>query len=176
MNHEPQRRQMYGRLRRCIGVVLVFSAGCAGGQGVTPEAVDRARQLWERAGITDYDLDYSVKGRTAGHYFVTVRGGQVCKLELVQRDGSKVELRHYDPRYYGVDGLFRTIADELALLKADQPFGQPSGTKIAMRFQPDAQLGYPHFYRRDVLGTTLSISLDVSALIPARTPSMAVQP
>jgi hypothetical protein len=163
-------------LHSYIGVLLVLSAGCAGGQGVTPEALDRARQLWERAGITDYDLDYSVKGRTVGHYCVTVRGGQVRKLELVERNGTKVELRHYDPRYYGVDGLFRTIADELALLKTDQPFGQPSGTRIAMRFQPDAQLGYPHFYRRDVLGTTLSISVDVNALIPAAAPSMAVRP
>ena len=41
------------------------------------------------------------------------------------------------------NGLFTTIADELAQLKMDRPFGQPPGTKVVMRFTPDPKLGYP---------------------------------
>jgi hypothetical protein len=34
-----------------------------------------------------------------------------------------------------------------------------------MWFQPDATLGYPHWYRRDVLGTPLRIAIEVNRLI-----------
>ena len=67
---------------------------------------------------------------------------------------------------YSVDGLFLTIADELALLKTDHPFGQPPGTKVVMRFKPDPKLGYPHWYRRDVMGSTQAIAIDVVKLVP----------
>ena len=36
-----------------------------------------------------------------------------------------------------------------------------------MRFKPDPKLGYPHWYRRDVMGTSLSIAIDVVKLVPA---------
>src|SRR5262249_47666670 len=71
------------------------------------------------------------------------------------------------PKYFGVDGLFTTIADELAQLKMDRPFGQPKGTKVVMRFTPDPKLGYPRSYRRDVLGTAQGVAIDVIRLIPA---------
>ena len=70
-----------------------------------------------------------------------------------------------------MDGLFTTIADELAQLKMDRPFDQPKGTKIVMRFSPDPRLGYPRFYRRDVLGTSQALAIDVIRLIPKETSS-----
>jgi len=36
-----------------------------------------------------------------------------------------------------------------------------------MRFKPDAKLGYPRWYHRDVLGTPASMAIDVNALTPA---------
>ena len=121
--------------------MLVITAGCAGGQAVTPEAVAQAKRLWTQANIRDYDLDWSVRGPNNAHYAVTVRGGEVRKIESIQRDGGKVELHPGDPYFFGVDGLFHTIDDELALRKTDHPFGQPKGTRVAMRFLPDARLG-----------------------------------
>jgi hypothetical protein len=146
--------------------ILIAAAGC-GGQEVTPEAVRAVKQLWTRAGIRDYDLDWSVTGPNNARYLVAVRDGQVSKVELIRPDGSKAAARTAETRMYSVDGLFRTIEDELAVCsKAERPFGQPKGTKVVMRFQPDEKLGYPHWYHRDVLGSSASISIDVNALTP----------
>ena len=87
-------------------------------------------------------------------------------MESIASDGRRFEVRPPAPRFYGVDGLFTTIADELAQLKTDQPFGQPKGTKVVMRFTPDPRLGCPRSYRRDVLGTSQGLAIDVIRLIP----------
>src|SRR5262249_3955311 len=133
--------------------MLPFCAGCSGGQSVTPEAIAAARKTWAQAEVRDYDLEWTVTGMNTAHYFVTVRAGIVGKIESVAPDGRRFELHSNEPKYFGVDGLFTTIADELAQLKMDRPFGQPKGTKVVMRFTPDPKLGYPRSYRRDVLGT-----------------------
>lgn len=146
--------------------MLVISVGCAGGQEVTPEALAQAKRLWTQANIRDYDLDWNVRGRNNAQYTITVRDGEVRRIEAIQRDGSKVELRSGDARAFGVDGIFRTINDELALIKSDHPFDQPKGTRVAMRFLPDEKLGYPHWYHRDVMGTPLSIAIEVTGLKP----------
>lgn len=73
-----------------------------------------------------------------------------------------------------MDGLFLTIDNELALLKTDRPFEQPNGTRIAMRFKPDAKLGYPLWYQRDVMGTPLSIAIEVNSMTPV--PSASKSP
>ena len=146
-------------------VVCLF-AGCSGGQTVTPEALAAARQTWTAAGMHDYDLEWTASGPSSGHYFVTVRGGEVRKVESVAPDGRKYELHPAEPRFFGVDGLFTTIADELAQLKSDRPFGQPKGTKVVMRFTPDPRLGYPRLYRRDLLGTMRGLAIDVVRLTP----------
>ena len=150
-----------------LGVVCIF-AHCSGGQTVTPEAIADARKVWTGAGMRDYDLEWMASGVSSAHYFVTVRGGEVRKVESVAPDGRKHELHPAEPRFFGVDGLFTTIADELAQLKSDRPFGQPKGTKVVMRFTPDPKLGYPRFYRRDVLGTTQGLAIDVVRLIPVQ--------
>ena len=101
------------------------------------------------------------------HYQVTVRGGNVRKIESIVPDGRRFEVHPAEPRFYGVEGLFTTIADELAELKEPRPFGQPEGTKVVMRFTRDPKLGYPRSYRRNVLGTTQELAIDVIRLIPA---------
>jgi hypothetical protein len=152
--------------RLAITALVIAIAGCGGGEEVTPAAIAKAKQLWARADIRDYDLDWSIRGPNNAHYLVTVRGGEVRKLEMFQPDGSKVELRSARPDTFGVDGLLRTLEEELANVKSDRPFGQPKGTRVVMRFQPDDKLGYPRWYHRDVLGTTLSIAIEVNAMTP----------
>jgi hypothetical protein len=151
-----------------LGALAILGAesGCGGGQEATPEAIEEARQLWKKAGIRDYELDWTVTGAQNNHYYVTVNGGEVRKVESVRPDGQRFALKPADTRFYSVDGLFLTIADELAQLKTDLPFSQPQGTKIVMRFKPDPKLGYPHWYRRDVMGTSLAIAIDVVKLVP----------
>ncbi len=148
------------------GVAIFAVAGCSGGQPVTPETIADARKVWAQAGIRDYDLEWMAAGMNHAHYYVTVRGGVVRKVESVAPGGRRFEVHPAEARFYGVDGLFTTIADELAQLKTDRPFGQPAGTKVVMRFSPDPKLGYPRSYRRDVLGTTQGLAIDVIRLIP----------
>lgn len=165
---DPRRRLRMGWYAR-LGLPALFIgiAGCGGGQDVTPEAVQAARQLWGRAGIRDYDLDWSVSGRNNAHYLVAVRGGEVRKVEMIRPDGGKVAMHPGKKEFFGVDGLFQTMDEELAVCsKHERPFDQPKGTKVIMRFQPDAKLGYPRWYHRDVLGTPASMAIDVNALRP----------
>lgn len=171
-----QSRGMRPRIRRpAMWLILVAMTGlaavclfarCSGGQSVTPEALDAARKVWAEAGIHDYDLEWTASGRVSAHYYVTVRQREVREVESIASDGRRSRLRPPEPRFYGVDGLFTTIADELAQLKMDRPFDQPKGTKVVMRFTPDPRLGYPRFYRRDVLGTPQALAIDVIRLIP----------
>ncbi len=159
------------RVRREMGTLIILTwlgttVGCDGGQAATPEAIDHAKHLWSSAGIRDYELDWSVTGPNNAHYIVSVQGGEVRRIEAIEPDGRRIELHSGAPRSFGVDGLFVTIADELAQLKTEKPFGQPKGTKVVMRFSPDAKLGYPHWYRRDVLGTSQAVTIDVNKLIP----------
>jgi len=142
-------------------------AGCDGGQAVTPEALDQAKHLWSLAGIHDYELDWSTTGPNNAHYIVKVQAGEVRKIDTIVPDGRRIELHPGSPRFFGVDGLFVTISDELAQLKTEKPFGQPAGTKVVMRFSPDAKLGYPRWYRRDVLGTSQAVTIDVNKLVPS---------
>jgi hypothetical protein len=134
---------------------------------VTPQTIAAAKATWAAAGIRDYDLEWTAAGLNRAHYLVTVRGGVVRKVESVAPDGRRFELHPAEPRFYGVDGLFVTISDELAQLQTDQPFGQRKGTKVVMRFTPDAKLGYPRSYRREVLGTSQSLAIDVIGLSAA---------
>jgi hypothetical protein len=151
-----------------LGLIMSLGGtlGCAGGQDVTPEALAQAKQVWTKSGIRDYDLEWTVTGAQSNHFYVRVNSGEVRKVESVQPDGQRSVLKPADTSYYSVDGLFLTIANELAQLKTDHPFDQPKGTKVVMRFKPDPKLGYPLWYRRDVMGTSQAIAIDVVKLVP----------
>ena len=69
--------------------ILGATIGCAGGQDATPEALEQAKQLWTKAGIRDYDLEWTVAGAQSNHYFVTVRGDEVRKVESILPDGQR---------------------------------------------------------------------------------------
>ena len=154
-----------GAVRLALLLVLPMLAGCAGGQDVTPRAIREARRLWDRAGIRDYDLEWTSTGLRNSHYRVKVRNARVESIESVYQ-GKTYPVRPGKPQYYGIDGLFQTIEEELAQLQTAAPFGQPRGTKAVLRFTPDPQLGYPRSYRRDVLGTPQVLALDVTRFTP----------
>jgi hypothetical protein len=132
---------------------------------VTQQSLAAAKAKWVAVGVHDYDLEWTAIGANRAHYYVTVRGGQVRKVESIAPDGKRYEVHPAETRFYGVDGLFVTIADEMAQLQTDKPFGQAKGTKVVMRFTPDRTLGYPRSYRRDVLGTSQGLAIDVIRLM-----------
>jgi hypothetical protein len=145
---------------------LPGSLGCGRDETVTAESLAKARGVWEKAAIRDYDLEWTSTGTGLSRYRVTVRGGKVRTIEMVQPDGRITPAHPAEPRFYGVDGLFLTIADELAQLDTATPFGQPKGTKAILRFTPDPKLGYPRNYRRDVIGSRMAQAIDVIRFVP----------
>jgi hypothetical protein len=158
--------------RRCPAVFLLGASlaaalwGCDRGETVTPQAIDAARARWEKAGVRDYELEWASSGLSNAHYVVAVRDGRVASIQSVAADGHRREVKTAEPRYYGVDGLFLTIRNELAQLDQPRPFGQPKGTQAVLRFNPDPQFGYPHSYRRDVLGAPMALAIDVLRFTP----------
>jgi hypothetical protein len=156
-----RRRLWLGFLAACLA-----AGGCSGGQDVTADGIKAARELWSKAGIRDYELEYTTTPAN-GHFLVTVHDGEVKKVEAIQPGGTRVELHPGAPRYYSVDGLFLTIADELAQLEKPSPFEQPKGTRILMKFKTNPELGYPEWYCRDIMGASQSARIDVIKLTPA---------
>ena len=113
-----------------------------------------------------------------------MRGGEVRKVESILPDGRRIVLKSFDTRYFSVDGLFLTMADYVAQLKNDHPSGESKAAQVVMRFKPDPKLGYPQWFRRDVMGSSQSIgdrrrqaragSIDVKLTgIDSRLPPMA---
>ena len=152
--------------RLLLVIPLLALTGCSDGEPVTAQSLAKARKVWAQAGIDDYELDWTSSGTNNAYYRVRVRDGQVRTVEQLLPDGRTVELHPGEPRYYGVDGLFLTIADEYASLETDHPFGQPKGTKAVFRFTTDPKYGYPRSYRRDVVGATLPVAIDVVRFVP----------
>src|SRR5579863_3872337 len=117
--------------RRAIVLVLWLCwpgiPGCGGGERVTEASLRAARARWAQAGIRDYDLNWTNSGPGNPHYRVAVRDGKVQSIYWVLPNGTTREAHIPEPRYYSVDGLFLTIADELAQLRTDTPFGRPKG-------------------------------------------------
>ncbi len=149
-----------------LGFLLLTLQGCGGGQEVTSQAIRDAQRRWIEANIRDYDLEWVSSGHRTGHYFVYVRGGRVRAVHALLPDGRMIEQKPADPEPYSVDGLFGLMEDELVQLDTERPFGRPSGTKAVLRFTPDPELGYPRSYRRDLLGSSQGVAIDVIRLQP----------
>src|SRR4051812_5151713 len=120
---------------RTVVLVLLWGplalVGCAGGQNVTPDAIQAAQKRWERAAIHDYDLEWRSSGARSAHYFVKVRNDDVRSIESIDAHGQRHEVHlpeRSSNRFYGVEGLFTVINDELKQLSNAQPFGQPKGS------------------------------------------------
>jgi hypothetical protein len=152
-----------------MGTFLVLAlalAGCAGGEDVTTQSIRAARARWDRAKFRNYDLEWTSSGLSNAHYVVSVRDGRVTLIESLASSGRRGVVKPAEPEFYGVDGLFTIMDDELAQLDQPTPFGHPKGTKAVLRFSPDPKLGYPRNYRRDVMGAPMALVIDVVRLTP----------
>lgn len=118
--------------------------------------------------MRDYNLEWTSTGPRNNRYAVSVRDGRVKSVEGVAPDGRRFPVKPAETKYYSIDGLFLTIADELAELDQPRPFNQPKGTKAVLRFDPDPQYGYPRRYRRDILGAPAALAIDVVRFDPIK--------
>jgi len=160
------------RVLVCLGIFVASGlAGCSGGEDVTVRSLANARRIWDAAKVRDYNLEWTSSGERDSHYRVYVRGGEVKSVRqfLDDRRENKireVEAKTADPSYFGVDGLFKILEEERAQLLSDEPFGKPKGTSVLLKFTPDRELGFPRRYRRDVVGSTRGMAIDVISFVP----------
>ncbi len=157
-----------GRLAPALAVLMAWTTlgGCGAGREVTPAAIREARGTWLKTGVRDYDLEWTSAGPRNAHYRVFVRDGAVRMIYSVLPDGREFEAKPAEPKFYGVDGLFLVIEDDLAQLKQPRPFGQAKGASTVMRFDPDPTYGYPRSFRRDVSGSPTGLAIDVVRFDP----------
>ncbi len=153
-------------------LLLLTLSGCGSGIDVSTRTLAEARRVWDKAGITSYNLEWTTTGARAGHYRVYVRDGEVKSVLSVDADAKTRAAHPADPSYYGVDGLFRVLDEELDECLGQRPFGQMKNARILQRFLPDPVYGYPRRYRRDVAGSRQGLALDVIAFDPSPPPEI----
>lgn len=156
--------------RSAARLVLISAAlaclGCSSGtETLTGEALAKSRRVWRSAGLASYDLLWSTSGVRNARYWVYVRKGAVVRIDSLRQDGKVVEAKPAEPAMYSVDGLFRTLREELDQLAGDRPFGKPKGTKCVLLFKPDPKLGYPLVFDRDIVGGGKGLEIRVERLI-----------
>lgn len=160
------------RLAVCSFAMLCLSGftGCGeGGEPLDAARLDAAESLWNKSGPADYNLQWqSISARNQAVYQVYVRQGEVRSVRLVRPDGKAIALKPAEPGFYSVPGLFRTIREELAQSRQPKPFDQPDGTTVLLSIKTDPTLGYPTFYRRDILGVDQRMGMDVTRFEPTR--------
>lgn len=152
-----------------FALAIMLVPGCGEtGDPVNPERIERDAARWAAAGIRDYDLTWqSISSRNQSIYKVFVRGDEVKAVRLIRPDGKAVALKPADTNFYSVEGLFRTLREELAQSQETRPFGQPPGTTVILTMRSDERLGYPTLYRRDIFGVEDRMGIDVIELNPS---------
>ena len=130
---------------------------------VTRERLARARASWDAAGITSYDLRFRTSGARNGTYHVEVRDGQAVRIIL---DGRLANPAEKD--FYTVEGLFRTIEEELELFENPPENAVPAGTQVWLRMRCDPHLGYPVRFIRQVPGANLGEQIHVLSVVPVQ--------
>jgi hypothetical protein len=154
------------------GLLVTFLIGCGEtGDPLNQARIDRDRALWEKSGPSDYNLEWqSISARNQSIYKAYVRKGKVEAVRLLRRDGKAIALKPADMEFYSVDGLFRTIQEELLQSQETRPFDQPEGTAVVLTIQSDPKLGYPILFRRDIFGVDQRMGIDVIQLEPTQEP------
>lgn len=152
-----------------VATVTVVLSGCGEtGDPLTIDRLEKDQTLWAEVGPRDYDLRWqSLSSRNQAVYQVYVRNAEVKAVRLVRPDGKVVALKPADTSFYSVDGLFRTIREEIAQSQEVRPFGQPPGTTVVLTIRSDPELGYPTLFRRDVFGAEDRMGIDVISLTPS---------
>jgi hypothetical protein len=136
------------------GIVLVVAwIGLRLGVGpglpeIQPDDLAVARDRWQAAGVTDYDIAITLSGRQSGEIKVQVRAGQPTAMT---RNGIQPKQeRTWQP--WTVPGMFDTIdVDFDNRTNAKEKFGtEPESVHLRCLFDPE--LGFPRRYLHQVYG------------------------
>ena len=132
------------------------------GDPLTREALDKAREVWAKHGIEDYDMSVTVTGRQSGEHRIEVRGGKVAKMTT----GGAPAPKHVW-EYWDVNGMFQFLKTELG--NAERPraaYGVDDADDVILRVAFDEQFGYPRRFLRHVLGRDAGSEWRITAFEP----------
>jgi len=178
MNDRPNDRTMSPRLQRTAKLLGLFMFGAvASVMGVMvvlrivrgdhlPPLDDvgwsHAREVWDQAGVRDYDIEIVVTGRQAATYAVCVRDGR--PLSALRNGAPLKQERTWAT--WSVEGMFETIARDLETVAKHRTGRADTSTpQLQLRAVFDPALGLPQRYLRTEMvkrGTNPEVSWQVT--------------
>jgi hypothetical protein len=137
-----------------IIIPLVVVPAVHGLVPVTRENLQAARQLWERHGSRDYDMEYGKKGSVSGRFKVQVRGGKAVSVIM---DDHPLD-RSSNDRLYDYQTMAAMFDDLENFVEQAGKAGAPP-TVLRARFDPVD--GHIIRYIYSVTGTPQKIEVSV---------------
>jgi hypothetical protein len=132
-------------------IIIPFIVGPVHGlQPVTPEDIKTARQLWERLGPRDYDMEYRKEGSVKGTFDVQVRNGKAVSVTM---DGQPLPPEQF--HYHTIPALMDDLETFVDLA------GKPGNPPVYLRARFDPQDGQLIRYIYAVPGTAQQIKVSV---------------
>jgi hypothetical protein len=151
-------------LRQAIIVLLLLFCGCSRLSELTPEALTAAQSQWKKSGPSSYRMVVETSGDRLekSRYEVTVNAKTVVSLK---RNGSPLQPEAGD-NSYTVEGLFRTLDQEIDLKGKPQVLGAPPGFSSYPMASFDSTTGRLLRFQRSVGGTKNNIEIIVREFEP----------
>ena len=146
-------------LRHALSLLLLLFCGCSRISELTPDTLRAAQSQWEKSGPASYRMVVE----TSGDHMDTSKYEVVVKAKLVvtlTRNGSPLE-PEAGGNSYTVEGLFRTLDQEIDLKGKPQLLGAPPGYSSYPMASFDAATGRLLRFQRSVGGTKNSIEINV---------------
>ncbi len=139
-------------------LTILLLTACARLSTLTPDMLSRAEARWNSSKPASYRLVIEMSGdRVEKEDFeVAVHAGQITRL---RRNG--LEVTPTTGQEYSMEGLFRTLREELDLAQKPTLLGAPEGYSVYQMAQFDDQTGRLIEYQRTVGGTTNTIHIKV---------------
>jgi uncharacterized protein DUF6174 len=146
-------------LRQAFILLLLLFCGCSRLSELTPDTLRAAQAQWEKSGPASYRMVVETTGDRIekSKYEVTVRAKTVIKLV---RNGSPLQPEAGD-NSYTVEGLFRTLDQEIELKGKPQLLGAPAGFSSYPMARFDSSTGRLLQFQRSVGGTKNNIEIIV---------------
>jgi hypothetical protein len=146
-------------LRQASILLFFLFYGCSRISDLTPDLLSSAQAQWEKSGPASYRMVVETSGdrMEKSKYEVTVRAKTIVKLE---RNGTPLQPESGD-NSYTVEGLFRTLDQEIDLKGKPQLLGAPPGYSSYPMASFDRTTGRLLRFQRSVGGTKNNIEIIV---------------
>jgi hypothetical protein len=146
-------------LRQVSILLLLLLCGCSRLSELTPDTLRAAQAQWEKSGPASYRMVVETSGdhMDTSKYEVMVRAKAIVKLE---RNGSPLQ-PEAGGNSYTVEGLFRTLDQEIDLKGKPQLLGAPAGYSSYPMASFDTATGRLLRFQRSVGGAKNSIEIMV---------------